>query len=96
MSMTEAITNAAVATIMIPISIGIAQQADLSPRPFLIAVAIAASLSFATPIGYQTNLMVMGPGGYHPKDYLRVGGPLQMMVALIGIVIIGLIWPLRG
>ncbi|QDV72548.1 SLC13 family permease [Botrimarina mediterranea] len=96
MGMTEAITNAAVATIMIPISVGIAQQAGLSPRPFLMAVAIAASLSFATPVGYQTNLMVMGPGGYHPKDYLRVGGPLQLMIALIGIITIGLVWPLEG
>jgi di/tricarboxylate transporter len=96
MCMTEAITNAAVATIMIPISVGIAQQAGLSPRPFLMAVSIAASLSFATPVGYQTNLMVMGPGGYQPKDYLRVGGPLQIMIALIGIVTIALVWPLRG
>lgn len=95
MAMTEAITNAAVATIMIPISIGIAQQAGLSPRPFLMAVAIAASLSFATPIGYQTNLMVMGPGGYQPRDYLRVGGPLQAIIAVLGITLAGLIWPLQ-
>ncbi|TWT95326.1 Citrate transporter [Botrimarina colliarenosi] len=95
MVMTEAITNAAVATIMIPIAVGIAQQAGLSPRPFLMAVAVAASLSFATPVGYQTNLMVMGPGGYQPRDYLRVGGPLQAIIAVLGITLIGLIWPFR-
>lgn len=93
MVMTEAITNAAVATIMIPISVGIAMQAGLHPRPFIMAVAIAASLSFATPIGYQTNLMVMGPGGYHPRDFMRVGGPLAAIIAVVAIGLIGLIWP---
>lgn len=93
MVLTEAITNAAVATMMIPLSIGIAAQADLSPRPFIMAVAIAASLSFATPIGYQTNLMVMGPGGYHPRDFLRVGGPLALLIAVSAIAMIGLSWP---
>lgn len=92
MLMTECITNAAVATIMIPISIGIAHQAGINPRPFLMAVAVAASLSFATPIGYQTNLMVMGPGGYQPRDYLRVGGPLAAIIAAAAIPLIGLIW----
>lgn len=93
MVMTECITNVAVATIMIPVAIGIAGQAGVSPRPFILAVAIAASLSFATPIGYQTNLMVMGPGGYHPRDYLRVGGPLAVLIAVVGVVLIGSIWP---
>ncbi|MEQ8848237.1 SLC13 family permease [Botrimarina sp.] len=93
MLLTEAITNAAVATIMIPIAAGIALEAGVSPRPFLIAVAVAASLSFATPIGYQTNLMVMGPGGYHPRDYLRVGGPLALLVAIAAIGLIGILWP---
>ncbi|MEO0531532.1 MAG: SLC13 family permease, partial [Planctomycetota bacterium] len=93
MVMTEAITNTAVAVIMIPISVGIAMQAGISPRPFIMAVAIAASLSFATPIGYQTNLMVMGPGGYQPRDFLRVGGPLAAIIAVAAIALIGLIWP---
>ena len=94
MVMTEMITNAAVATIMIPLSISVAAAAGLSPRPFIMAVAIAASLSFATPIGYQTNLMVMGPGGYQPRDFLRVGGPLALLIAVVAIGLIGLIWPL--
>ncbi len=92
MLLTETITNVAVATIMIPLSISIANVAGLSPRPFLMAVAIAASLSFATPIGYQTNLMVMGPGGYQPRDYLRVGGPLAILIAVAAIALIGGIW----
>ncbi|QDT67671.1 potassium transporter peripheral membrane component [Planctomycetes bacterium MalM25] len=92
MLMTECITNAAVATLMIPISIGIAAQAGYNPRPFILAVAVAASLSFATPIGYQTNLMVMGPGGYHPRDFLRVGGPLAAVIAVAGVALIGGIW----
>jgi di/tricarboxylate transporter len=94
MILTEAISNAAVATIMIPIVVGIAQQTGLNPRPFLMAVTIAASLSFATPVGYQTNLMVMGPGGYHPKDFLRVGGLLQLFIAIMAIPLLGLLWPL--
>ena len=94
MILTEAISNAAVATIMIPIVVGIAQQSGLNPRPFLMAVTIAASLSFATPVGYQTNLMVMGPGGYHPKDFLRVGGLLQLFIAVMAIPLLGLLWPL--
>ncbi|TWT47677.1 Citrate transporter [Botrimarina hoheduenensis] len=92
MLMTEAITNVAVATIMIPLSVSVAVAGQLSPRPFIIAVAIAASLSFATPIGYQTNLMVMGPGGYQPRDYLRVGGPMTLILATVAITLIGMIW----
>lgn len=92
MLLTETITNVAVATIMIPLSISIASAAGLSPRPFIMAVAIASSLSFATPIGYQTNLMVMGPGGYQPRDYLRVGGPLAILIAVAAITLIGSIW----
>ncbi|TWT38117.1 Sodium-dependent dicarboxylate transporter SdcS [Posidoniimonas corsicana] len=94
MVFTEAITNVAVASIMIPLSISVAAAGGLNPRPFIMAVAIAASLSFATPIGYQTNLMVMGPGGYHPRDYLRVGGPLTLLCAVVALTLIPLIWPL--
>lgn len=92
MVLTELITNAAVASMMIPLSIGIAAVAGLNPRPFILAVAIAASLSFATPIGYQTNLMVMGPGGYQPRDFMQVGGPLTLLVALIAIILLGTLW----
>lgn len=94
MVLTELITNVAVATIMIPIAVSISVGAGLSPKPFLMAVAVAASLSFVTPIGYQTNLMVMSPGGYYPRDFLRVGGPLAVLVAASAIGLIGLIWPM--
>ena len=87
------ITNNAVATILLPIAIGVAQQANINPRPLVMAIALAASLSFLTPIGYQTNLMVMGPGGYYPRDYLRVGLPVAIAVAVTAIVLIPMAWP---
>ena len=65
-----------------------------SPRPFIVAVAMAASLSFATPIGYQTNLMVMGPGGYSPRDYLKTGLPLAMLSTTTALAAISWFFPL--
>lgn len=96
MVFTEAITNVAVAAIMIPVAVGVALAGGYDPRPFIIAVTLAASLSFVTPIGYQTNLMVMGPGGYHPRDYARVGLPLALLVAATALVMIRLVWPFSG
>jgi di/tricarboxylate transporter len=58
------------------------------------AVALAASLSFLTPVGYHTNLMVMGPGGYQPRDYLRVGAPMAIAVAITALIFIPRVWPL--
>ncbi len=94
MLLTELITNVAVATIMMPLAIGVAVAGGIDPRPFIMAVAIASSLSFATPIGYQTNLMVMGPGGYQPRDYLRVGLPLALLIAAAAIMLIPALFPL--
>ena len=85
---TETITNLAVATIMIPVSIYVAIEGGYDPRPFIIAVTLAASLSFVTPIGYQTNLMVMGPGGYQPRDYWRVGWPLALLLTVTALFLI--------
>jgi di/tricarboxylate transporter len=93
MFFTEMITNVAVATMLIPVAIGVADAADYSTRPFIMAIALAASLSFVTPIGYQTNLMVMGPGGYQPRDYLRVGLPLALLTALTALLVIPRAWP---
>ncbi|MEM6798893.1 MAG: SLC13 family permease [Planctomycetota bacterium] len=93
MFFTEAITNIAVAVLMIPLAIGVALAAGLNPRPFIMAVAISASLSFITPIGYQTNLMVMGPGGYHPRDFARVGLPLAALTATTSLLLIPQVWP---
>lgn len=93
---TEMISNVAVAAMMIPIAVGVAlvgPQGGYAPQPFIMAVALAASLSFATPIGYQTNLMVMGPGGYRPADYLRVGLPLTLLLWAVAFVLIPLAWP---
>ena len=90
---TEAITNVAVASIMIPVSIGVAGVAGYDPRPFINGVTLASSLSFVTPIGYQTNLMVMGPGGYQPHDYLRVGFPLAVLLTAAALILIPWVWP---
>ena len=86
--MTELISNNAVAAMLLPLSIAIAEVGGLDPRPFILAIALAASLSFATPIGYQTNLMVMGPGGYKPLDYLRCGGPLAILIAVTALTLL--------
>lgn len=93
MLFTEMITNNAVATILLPLAISVAASAQLNPRPLVMAIALAASLSFLTPIGYQTNLMVMGPGGYRPRDYLRVGLPIAALVSTTAIILIPWIWP---
>lgn len=90
---TEMLSNVAVAAMMFYIAIGLASQFDVNPRPFIMAVTVAASMSFISPIGYQTNLMVMGPGGYRPIDYLRAGLPLSLTVGTIAIVLIPIIWP---
>lgn len=90
---TETITNNAVAAILIPLAASLAWAGGVSPRPFIIAVALGASLSFVTPVGYQTNLMVMGPGGYRPVDYLRAGLPLAIGVGVIAMLLIPIIWP---
>lgn len=90
--LTEMISNVAVAAVMVYVAISLASNLDVSPRPFIMAVTMAASLSFISPIGYQTNLMVMGPGGYRPRDYLRAGLPLSILVAVVALVLIPRIW----
>ena len=92
MMFTEMITNNAVAAILLPLAISVAEKSGHSPRPFVMAVALSASLAFLTPIGYQTNLMVMGPGGYQPRDFLRVGTPVSISVAIAAILLIPQIW----
>lgn len=94
MLLTEMVSNNAVAAIMIPIAISIGVASGTNPRPFIMAIALAASLAFVTPIGYQTNLMVMGPGGYRPQDYVRCGLPLSITVAATAILFLKLVYPL--
>lgn len=91
--LTEIITNNAAAALIFPIALSLAKQLDVSYMPFVIAIMVAASASFATPIGYQTNLMVYGPGGYKFADFLRVGIPLNILYGVVTIAIAPLIYP---
>ncbi|MBO6603599.1 SLC13 family permease [Rhodophyticola sp.] len=92
--LTELVSNNAVAVVVTPVAIGLAQAIGVDPRPLVIAVMIAASASFATPIGYQTNMLVYGPGGYKFTDFMKVGIPLTLSLGLVVSAIIPLIWPL--
>jgi len=92
--LTEISSNAATAIIMTPISLAVAQQMGFDPRAFVFAVAFAASASFITPVGYQTNLMVYGPGGYKFSDYIRVGFPLALIFWVMAIFILPILWPI--
>lgn len=91
--LTEMLSNNAVAAMMFPFAIAVAWAGGYSPRPFVFGITLAASLSFMTPIGYQTNLMVMGPGGYRPLDYLRCGLPLAAAVTVTALLLIPRLWP---
>ena len=91
--LTETSSNAATAIIVTPIAIVSSINLGLDPRPFIFAVCFAASASFITPIGYQTNLMVYGPGGYKFKDFIRVGFPLSVIIWILGIIFIPVFWP---
>ncbi|MBY6055507.1 SLC13 family permease [Leisingera daeponensis] len=92
--LTELVSNNAVAVVVTPIAIGLAQAMGVDPRPLVVAVMVAASASFATPIGYQTNTLVYGPGGYKFTDFLRVGIPLNLTVGMVASLIIPFLWPL--
>ncbi|SEP07044.1 SLC13 family permease [Aquisalimonas asiatica] len=89
---TAVITNNAAALLMFPIAFAVSSDLGVSVMPFVVAIMLAASASFATPIGYQTNLMVYGPGGYHFSDFLRLGLPLNLVTALVAILVIPLVW----
>ena len=93
--MTETITNNAAAVIMVPIVLAITANAGLNPEPFMFAVMMAASASFATPLGYQTNLMVYGPGGYRFSDFMRAGLPMNLVVGVATVSVLLLGWPLE-
>ncbi len=93
-TMTELVSNNAVAVILTPVAIGLAASLGVDPRPLIVAVMFGASAAFATPIGYQTNTLVYGPGGYHFTDFLRIGLPLNVLTALTAAWVIPLFFPL--
>ena len=93
MILTEVSSNAATAIIMTPIAIAVSGQMGFDSRPFIFAVAFAASASFITPVGYQTNLMVYGPGGYKFSDFIRVGFPIAILFWISAIIFLPMIWP---
>lgn len=93
MLFTEVMTNNAAAVLVFPIAVATARTLGVSHMPFIMAIMIAASCGFATPIGYQTNLMVYGPGGYRFGDYLRFGGLLNLLIWLVTVVVTPLVWP---
>lgn len=94
MVFTNLITAKAAATLVFPVAISTAETLGANPMPFVVAVMIAAAASFATPVGYQTNLMVQGPGGYRYVDYIRFGTPLSLLLWFVAVLVIPLKWTL--
>ena len=94
MTLSDVLNNVATALIAAPIGVNIANQLQLNPDPFLMAVAVAASCAFLTPIGHKNNTIIMGPGGYKFGDYWRMGLPLELLVVAVGLPSILFFWPL--
>ena len=93
MAVTPFLNNAATVLVMAPIAASFAGKLSYSPDPFLMAVAIGAACDFLTPIGHQSNTLVMGPGGYRFGDYWRLGLPLSLIVIAVGTPLIAFFWP---
>jgi di/tricarboxylate transporter len=91
--LTEVLSNNATAVMMVPIVVTLAHQLNVDSRPFVMAVTVAASTAFALPMGYQTHMMVFGPGGYKFVDFLKVGIPLNLICWVIACTLIPFIWP---
>ena len=94
--LTELVSNNAVAVVLTPVAIALAQSLGNDPRPFVVIVMIAASASFATPIGYQTNTLVYAPGGYKFTDYMRLGIPMNVGIGVLSSLLVPLLWPLQA
>ena len=92
--MSDVLSNVAVAALMIPVVVQAAKVHDARPEPFIMAVAFAASAAFLTPVGYQTNLLVFGPGGYQFKDFIRIGLPLRFIFIFLAAIFIPIFYPL--
>lgn len=93
--MTETLSNNAAAALVFPLAMATAEQMGSDPRPWAVVVAIAASMSFVTPLGYQTNLIVYGPGGYRFSDYLRVGLPMAILMFAVTMIVVPMVWGLQ-
>jgi di/tricarboxylate transporter len=96
MFLSDLVNNAAAAVLMAPVALSIAGGMGASADPFLMAVAIGASCAFLTPIGHQSNTLVMGPGGYRFSDYWKMGLPLEIIIVLVAVPLIMMVWPLFG
>lgn len=94
MFLSDIINNAATALVMAPIGVAIATSLGVSSDAFLMAVAVGASCAFLTPIGHQSNTLVMGPGGYHFGDYWRMGLPLELIIVAVSVPLLLIVWPL--
>jgi di/tricarboxylate transporter len=90
---TQILSNNATAVLIFPIAVSTAVSIGVDPKPFIIGICFGASACYATPIGYQTNLLVYGPGGYRFSDYLTLGIPLNLLVLVCGTLFIPMIWP---
>lgn len=96
MTLSDALDNAATTVIAAPIAIDVANRLGVNPDPFLMAVAVAASCAFLTPIGHKNNTLIMGPGGYRFGDYWRMGLPLEILVIAVSVPMIIWVWPFYG
>jgi di/tricarboxylate transporter len=94
MMLSDVMNNTATAVIAAPVAVDIAAQLDVSPDPFLMSVAVAASCAFLTPIGHKNNTLILGPGGYRFGDYWRVGLPLEVLIVAVAVPTILWVWPL--
>jgi di/tricarboxylate transporter len=89
----EVMSHYAAVVLVFPLAMAAAHGLQVSPMPFVFAILVAGSCTFATPTGYPTNLMAFGPGGYHFRDYLRFGGPLNVLIGIVTVLIVPLLWP---
>ena len=94
--LTEMVSNNAVAVMITPVAIALAHSLGVDPRPLVVAIMVAASASFATPVGYQTNTLVYGPGGYRFTDFIRLGLPLNLTIGILASLLIPVFWPLNA